>query len=164
MGAYETIIDKVVSGVKKEIAGANVQEMDALCRYASHNISYDLSSLGVESVIEDISELTMIPYSHSFVVVKALEGPALYYLIDITYSQFIPAKNKQLRIFDAWPGEELKKSRNGEELLNELLEKGYSQVDDGLLGLYLKSFDPQVEIVFTLDDLFYGAEEKKLGK
>ncbi len=162
MESYERIIDKVVGDVKKEITATNVQEMDALCRYASHNISYDLSSLGVENVVEDISEVTTIPYSHSFVIVKTFEGPVLYYLIDITYSQFVPAKNKQLRIFDAWPSEELKKSQSGELLLNRLLENGYSQVDDKLLSLYLKSFDPHVEIIFTLEDLFFTEEKKNV--
>lgn len=154
MDNIDSIIKNVVNRVKKEIAKADVSEMDGLCIYASNNISYDLASQGVANLVLDISDMIFIPYSHQFVVAKTLEGPAIYYLIDMTYSQFMPKENQKLLMFDNWPSEELKKSVRGEQLLETLLNEGYTEVDDSLLELYLKSFDPKAEMVFSLNDLF----------
>ncbi len=69
-------------------------------------------------------------YDHHFVLVP--KSSDIYYLIDLTYSQF-----------------------NNREYFEELLDQGYTEVNDSMLIIYLSIVTGQV-INQSIDDIYFG--------
>jgi len=144
----ENDIKDVVSKVKDELSLVN--ETAGLCYYASNNVLFDLDYRGIDSFVFNVRELCDIDYDHYFVLANKDEKNK--YLIDLTYSQFLE-KNDKPRFFEKWPGVILKESIEGKKILDNLTNNGYLLVDDNDFYIYLKSFNPNLEMFFTLDDL-----------
>lgn len=79
----------------------------------------------------NIRNLTDVSFDHYFLIADG-------FLIDLTYSQFLP-KNGELRFFEKWPSTVLKNSSEGEKILNSLLNDGYFKIDNNI-DVYLSSF------------------------
>ena len=137
----------IVDKVKKEIEKA--PEIDGLCFYAANNLKYDLDSENIESEIFNIRDLADIDFDHYFILAK-LDND---YLIDLTYSQFARKKGMNIRFFDNWPEEVLKSTKEGEQLLNNLIKDGYSLINDDLFYQYIHSFNEKIEPFFTIEDV-----------
>lgn len=140
-------IKAIVSKVKGEVSLAN--ESDGLCYYACNNVLYDLEDASIMADMFNIRDVIDMPYDHYFVLANESDKK---YLIDLTYEQFVK-KDGELRFFNEWPSEVLKKSEEGKNLLNNLLNDGYSLVGDSEFITYLKGFNSEFEPFFTLDDM-----------
>ncbi len=137
----------VINNVKEELSLVN--DSDGLCYYASNNVSFDLDSINIPSSIFNIRDMMVANYDHYFVIAKADE----YYLIDLTFEQFDKKDGYELRFFENWPALELQSSLEGKNLYTNLVSAGYSLVNNDALSLYLKSFNPEFECFFTLEDI-----------
>ena len=140
-------IKKIVDRVKEEIS--QVKENDGLCYFASNNVLFDLDMASIKAEMFNIREVADISFDHYFVLADSLDGK---YLIDLTYGQFVK-KDGKLRFFDRWPSEILLESKEGVEILEKLINDGYLSVSDNEFELYLKSFNPNFEMFFSLEDL-----------
>lgn len=145
----ETVID-VVNKVKLELMEA--ENTDGLCYYACNNVCYDLDKLGIYAEMFNIREMAEVDYDHYFILTKE-NDKTKNILIDLTFSQFRKQDNSELRFFDSWPLEELENSNQGKALANNLLNQGFSFIDNDDFYLYLRSFNPNLECFFTLDDI-----------
>lgn len=131
----EEIIKITIDYVLDEFKNINVSDFDGLCFYFSNNIKSYLEEQDIDVKILNIHDLTNVNYDHYFLI-------ADNFLIDLTYSQFLP-KNGKLRFFDDFPSNFLKKSLEGEKILNCLLNDGYFKIDNNL-NVYLNSFKERV--------------------
>ena len=141
-------IKDVIAKVKEELSVVN--ETAGLCYYASNNVVFDLEYKGIESFLFNVREICDIDFDHYFVLANKDENNK--YLIDLAYSQFLEKKEKP-RFFEKWPSAILNESEEGKRILDNLKNNGYLLVDDNDFYTYLKSFNPNLEIFFTLDDL-----------
>ena len=96
-----------------------------------------LEEQDIDVKIFNIHDLTNVDYDHYFLI-------ADNFLIDLTYSQFLP-KNGKLRFFDDFPSNILKKSVEGEKILSNLLNNGYFKIENNL-DLYLSSFKNKEDV------------------
>jgi len=140
----------IVNEVKSELMGA--ENNDGLCYYAANNICFDLENANISAEIFNIREMAEVDYDHYFVLTKGNEE-FKYCLIDLTFSQFDERDNHELRFFNSWPVQELKKSEKGRDLAVNLIENGYVLITDEEFYLYLNSFNSNYECFFTLDDI-----------
>ncbi len=136
MNEIDMMIQNTVESELDEIKGMS---LEGLCIYLANNIHFELENQGIKSEIFSIDEYSNTNYHHVFVVAKN-ESNKNIYLIDPSYSQFLPQKNQKLIAFDKWPTEVLKETKNGQILLNNLLKNGYSLVTNDDIKIYLNSF------------------------
>lgn len=128
----ESIIKESINKTRKEI---NFSE--GMCKVAANLVYNDLKNEHVVAKIVNTKELGL-GYEHEFVLVKDV---FIYYLIDVTYEQFI---NK------------------GTKLNEELLKNGYIHVNDKVLSSYLNSIPNTYKLdSINIDDIFYGSKAKK---
>lgn len=146
MSEYEIILKGFVNRVKNEIKSVGVDSMDGLCIYCAHNIGCDLMEMGIDYDRLDIEDLTGVPYSHQFLIVYMDD----YYLVDPTYLQF-EEKNESLILFKEWPAKVLSQTKEGRNLLNNLLNDGYSKINQNDINLYLNSFNPLMSVNYPLE-------------
>ena len=108
-----------------------------MCKVAANLVYNDLKNEHVVAKIVNTKELGL-GYEHEFVLAKDV---FIYYLIDVTYEQFI---NK------------------GTKLNEELLKNGYIHANDKVLGSYLNSIPNTYKLdSINIDDIFYGSKAKK---
>ena len=128
----ESIIKESINKTRKEI---NFSE--GMCKVAANLVYNDLKNEHVVAKIVNTKELGL-GYEHEFVLVKDV---FIYYLIDVTYEQFI---NK------------------GTKLNEELLKNGYIHANDKVLGSYLNSIPNTYKLdSINIDDIFYESKAKK---
>ena len=133
----EEIIRITIDYVLDEFKNTDVSGFDGLCFYFSNNIKSYLEEQDIDVKIFNIHDLTNVDYDHYFLI-------ADNFLIDLTYSQFLP-KNGKLRFFDDFPSNILKKSVEGEKILSNLLNNGYFKIENNL-DLYLSSFKNKEDV------------------
>lgn len=131
----EEIIRITIDYVLDEFKKTNLSDFDGLCFYFSNNIKSYLEEQDIDVKILNICDLTNVNFDHYFLIADG-------YLIDLTYRQFLP-RNGKLRFFDDFPSNVLKKSLEGEKILNCLLNDGYFKIDNNL-NVYLDSFKERV--------------------
>ena len=131
----EEIIRITIDYVLDEFKKTNLSDFDGLCFYFSNNIQSYLEEQDIDVKILNICDLTNVNFDHYFLIADG-------YLIDLTYRQFLP-RNGKLRFFDDFPSNVLKKSLEGEKILNCLLNDGYFKIDNNL-NVYLDSFKERV--------------------
>ena len=122
-------IDENISQMKV----SNVESFDGLCYFFSNNVMCDLLEQGFNVLMLNIRDYTDVNYDHYFLVANH------EYLIDLTYSQFLPKEGK-IRFFEDFPANILSKSQDGKIILNELINNYYIKLKDNYLNLYLGSF------------------------
>lgn len=131
----EEIIRITIDYVLDEFKKTNLSDFDGLCFYFSNNIKSYLEEQDIDVKILNICDLTNVNFNHYFLIADG-------YLIDLTYRQFLP-RNGKLRFFEDFPSNVLKKSLEGEKILNCLLNDGYFKIDNNL-NVYLDSFKERV--------------------
>lgn len=136
----EEYINNIVDVIKKEteISRKYNKDLERLCKVISTNINSHLKELNIDSKIVNTKEL-FNAYEHQFILssYKDKDNNINYYLIDPTYSQF---KHKDEYDFDViYPSDILNKTNEGKELLNNLLNNGYSKINDNDLKRYIGS-------------------------
>ncbi len=149
----------IIDEIKKEIVSYNI-DYSGLCKLVSNNLSIKLNEKGIHNKIINLKTL-FDAYEHEFVICFYYLDGDHFLLIDLTYSQFVNNKNQQLRenIFNNWPGDVLNATQEGQIVLNDLLQKGYIELTEENLRLYLNSFGILTPI--SIEDLM---EEKTYFK
>lgn len=127
----EEIIKITIDYVLDEVKGFNITNLDGLCFYFSQNIFSYLSEQGIDVSMYNIRDLANANFDHYFLIADG-------FLIDLTYSQFLP-RDGELRFFKDWPSNILNSSDEGRNILNNLLNNGYFKLDNNL-DIYLNSF------------------------
>ena len=69
-----------------------------------------------------------------------LAGDDEKYLIDPTYSQFLPKLNEKPILFEDFPANVLDKTEQGKIILSDLLHDGYHKLSGNDYDIYLLSF------------------------
>ena len=127
----EEIIKITIDYVLDEFRDTNISNFDGLCFYFSNNIKSYLEEQGIIADMYNIRDLSDIDYDHYFLIADG-------FLIDLTYSQFLP-KSGKLRFFEDFPSNILKSSIEGKMILNRLLKDGYFKINNNL-NVYLNCF------------------------
>ena len=127
----EEIIKITIDYVLGEFRDTNISNFDGLCFYFSNNIKSYLEEQGIPADMYNIRDLSDIDYDHYFLIADG-------FLIDLTYSQFLPKRGK-LRFFEDFPSNILKSSIEGKMILNRLLKDGYFKINNNL-HIYLNCF------------------------
>lgn len=155
----EDNINFIISEIKKEIDSYNL-DYSGLCKLISNNLSIKLNEKGIHNKIINLKTL-FDAYEHEFVICFYYFNGDHFLLIDPTYSQFVNNKNQQLRenILNNWPGDILNSTQEGQKILNDLLQKGYIELTEENLRLYLNSFG--ISSLISIEDLM---EEKNYFK
>ena len=117
--------------VFKNISEANAESMEGLCFYFANNIKADLEMMDIDAYIYNINDGN--GYNHYYLIAEN-------FLIDPTYSQFLPKENEKTISFEDFPANILVKNEKGKGILNDLLENGFHKLKDGDLDIYLSSF------------------------
>ena len=112
----EEIIRITIDYVLDEISKTNIDSFDGLCFYFSQNIKSYLEEQGIDAIMYNIRDLTNVDFDHYFLIADG-------FLIDLSYSQFLP-KNGKLRFFVDFPSNILKGSTEGKKILDNLLNNG----------------------------------------
>ena len=133
----EELIRITIDYVLDEFKDTKVSDFEGLCFYFSNNIKSYLEEQGIDVKLLNIRDLTDVDYDHYFLIADG-------FLIDLTYSQFL-SKSGEIRFFDDFPSNILKKSVEGEKILNSLLSDGYFKIDNNL-DVYLGSFKKKEDI------------------
>ena len=125
----EDQIKKAIAQTKEELDGLDLERM---CKIYSAYAVRNLLDRGVLSRFIDTKDLDS-EYSHSFVI--ALDSNSNY-LVDLTYSQF----------------------KDEEDVLFDLKENGYTQLNDEKWDHYLKVLPKENN--FTIDEAINGKQKK----
>ena len=123
------VVFKNLSEVKTE-----VDNLDGLCYYFANNIKADLEMMEIPVNMYNINEGE--GYDHYYL----LAGDNADYLIDPTYSQFLPKLNETPILFEDFPASVLEKTEQGKEILGDLLRNGYHKLSDDDFDVYLSGF------------------------
>ena len=111
-----------------------VDSVDGLCYYFANNIKADLEMMEIPVSMYNINEGK--GYNHYYL----LAGNQQDYLIDPTYSQFLPKLNEKPILFEDFPASVLEKTERGKEILGNLLHDGYHKLIDDDFDIYLSGF------------------------
>ena len=134
---YTNILDKIIKEEKDDYK-TKYENLDRLCKFMANNIKYKLKKEKIDSKIINTKNIYDM-YEHEFVLSSFidLDNNLTYYLIDPTYSQFMDKGEYSFKAI--YPPDILKKDENGKILLNNLLEYGYSKIDDNDIKRYIGS-------------------------
>ncbi len=132
----EEIIRITINEMLEEIKPTDVDNFEGLCYFCSNNLMYDLLQQEIKADMLNIRDYTGVDYDHYFLIAGDNE-----YLIDLTYSQFLP-NGGEVRFFEDFPASVLSSSEDGKDILNHLLSDYYIKLTDDSLKLYLNSFKP----------------------
>lgn len=157
------IINKVISDFMDEY-GVGLDSV-GLCKVASSVLSEKFKEFGVEETILNTKELFGF-YEHEAVLVRNMENDKLnYYLVDLTFKQFLNTGGVLRDFFHEYPADKLM-NYGKEELMfcNDLLKYGYSKVDKKLVSSYFSSFsnDDKKINISDLDKFFIENRINKL--
>ena len=117
--------------VFKNVSEANAESMDGLCFYFANNIKADLEMMDIDVKMYNINEKD--GYDHYYLIADK-------FLIDPTYSQFLPKVNESPISFEDFPVNVLMKDERGKVILKDLLENGYHKLEENDLDIYLSGF------------------------
>ena len=134
---YINILDKIIKEETDYIKIDN-PTLDRVCKIVSTNINDRLKKENIDSKIINTKNIYDM-YEHEFVLSSFidLDNNVTYYLIDPTYSQFMDKGEYDFKAI--YPPDILKKDDEGKKLLNNLLEYGYSKVNDNDIKRYIGS-------------------------
>lgn len=105
--------------------------LEGLCYYFANNIKADLEMMEIPVSIYSIGN----GYRYYLLAGKDCE-----YLIDPSYSQFLPKEGEETILFEDFPASVLEKSERGKEILGNLLHDGYHKLNCNDMDIYLDSF------------------------
>lgn len=108
--------------------------LDGLCFYFANNIKADLEMMEVPVTMYNINEGE--GYDHYYL----LAGDDSDYLIDPTYTQFLPKIGEKTILFEDFPARVLEKTERGKGILGDLLHDGYHKLEDNDMDIYLSGF------------------------
>ena len=149
------VIDNIVVKNKRELLDIT-NDIKGFCKVMANNIGSDLALENIKNCILNTKDI-INSYEHEFIIACYEENNQLkYILIDPTYEQFIEeANSKLISTLKEWPTKVLSKTDKGKSLLINLLMRGYSDVDELDVKLYLNSFiDNNINnIDFKLNDI-----------
>ena len=142
----EEKIQKCIHEVVPIIKKSN-ENLDRVCKVIANNISISLKENKIDNIIINLKHYGL--YEHEFVLSRNLSNNQInYFLIDPSFIQF---KNE-------YPYLNLKKLNSN--LLNNVINKGYSIVDDKVINDYFRSFNYEERI--DLNELFMDIKTKKI--
>lgn len=151
----EIVMKKINEIILEEInnVAIYVNNMEGLCKELSNNIKYRLDDEKIKNIKVNIRNLGA-KTEHEFLIAsfKNQDGNINYLLIDATYSQFNVKKEKPLH-FSTWPTERLEKTNR--ELLNSLLKKGFTEINEETFKNYINSF----EIDYNFEDVLLKKDD-----
>lgn len=151
----EIVMKKINEIIQEEVNDVTtyVNNMEGLCKVLSNNIKCRLDNEKIKNIKVNIRNLGL-KIEHEFLIVsfKNQDGNTNYLLIDATYSQFNVKKEKPLH-FNVWPAERLEKSNS--ELLNNLLKKGFTEINKKTFKNYINSF----EIDYNFEDVLLKKDD-----
>ena len=130
----ETVIKKAIENTKSDLEGLDYERM---CLVYSSYLYENLKDMSCLAYIIDTDDLGF-DYKHRFVLVPA--DTTDYYLIDLTYKQFI----------------------KDDEKLNKLYNDGYEMMDNDKYNYYLNKVTGSDRNI-TIDESLFK-ETKRLGK
>ncbi len=133
-----------------------VEEPEGFCKIVAINILYRLKRelVGVNITMVDLNEL--VSFDHVVLIAEYMfNGQVYHILIDPTFSQFLPRKDRILIVLDQWPGEKL-----SEDFRSELETKKIAFCDNQRFNEYLKVFGP-LENDIDLDQYLLDMRLKK---
>lgn len=129
----KTVIEEELSKVENY-----TETLEGLCKVVSSNILASLEEKGIEASLFNTQDLLGIKEHIAIIASYLYKDKLKYILIDPTYSQFLKKQKVLLHpYYNLWPSEILEKTNP--ELLKELLEEGYTEVDDTSFNEYLCS-------------------------
>ena len=111
-----------------------VKDLDGLCFYFANNIKADLEMMEIPVKMYNINEGN--GYDHYYL----LAGENMNYLIDPTFSQFLPKVNEEPILFEDFPARVLENDEKGKIILSDLLQSGYHKLIDNDFEKYLSCF------------------------
>lgn len=139
------ITKKAVEEVKKVTSN-----LEGFCKFLASEIQEKLEQKGIKNYWIDLNELIGVDHVVLIAEYRTVEGIKRL-LIDPSFSQFTKEDNKQLVKLKDWPSEKIE----DKEMVEDLLDKGLTQVDDTRWQDYLNSFG-QEENKTSLDVLLRG--------
>ena len=92
--------------VFKNVSEANAESMEGLCFYFANNIKADLEMMDIDAYIYNINDGN--GYNHYYLIAEN-------FLIDPTYSQFLPKENEKTISFEDFPANILVKNEKGKK-------------------------------------------------
>lgn len=149
----EDVLKELKIIIEEEISDARdySETMDGFCKIISNNIKLRLDELNLNSTLVNLRDYNSI-IDHEFVLssFKDKSKKVFYLLIDPTYSQFVKRNDSKLE----YPIQLLENSNY--ELLTNLLNFGYSIIDNESFKNYMDSFKLNLtidEIILSKGDL-----------
>lgn len=153
---YEPVILNIVSSEVANLS-KHTDSIDGFCKYLAEKISIKLDELGIRNDVIDLNKVLNI--DHVFIICEYMYGSSLKrFLIDPTYTQFTKKENMEIVRFDVWPSEKLSK-----DILEDLLNKGMTQIDSERFSNYLSSFRKN-KIDVNLDEFLMKLRMIEIGK
>lgn len=130
IGSVDTDIEKILEDVVKDfikVAKNGNKKLEGLCRVAATNIACELEDYKIDYRIINMYDYDL--YDHELIIARTMNGRKLdYYLIDPTFIQFK----------GFYPFTKLEESNV--YLLSNLVENGYSKIDNNDYNTYFRSF------------------------
>lgn len=145
----EKLIERIIRDAKEEVTEVTSM-MDGFCRFLANTIQTSLNNYQIKNYCLDLNELIGIDYVVLIAEYRTVDGIKRL-LIDPSFSQFTKDDNKQLVRLEEWPSEKIE----DKEMVEDLLDRGLTQVDDTRWQDYLNSFG-QEENKTSLDVLLRG--------
>ena len=142
-------------------AAFNAKSLRGACGYCSSLAMLPLNDLGLEGKLPNVYNFEMkYGTSHAFAVVTApvtnengvVEEKS--YLVDASYKQFCVPFHEEITAdhCDKLSGFYLAQTKEGMDLLNDLLVKGYTELTPRKAKLYLDSFNQNLPVFEQEDD------------
>jgi len=147
----DRLLSNIVPKIRKDYPISN--DAVGLCKVCASLVSEDLKEAGIEHIICNTHTL-LGGYEHEFVLARGLVNEELcYYLIDMTFCQFLENGEYLRDFFHEWPANRLLKLNDDSNLFaTNLLDNGFSRVDTQLLSAYLASFASDANS-FSVEDI-----------
>lgn len=125
------VINNSIKNVNNELNGLT---KDRMCKVYSSYVYNELKKNHVLARLINTSDLGF-DYEHQFILVPINKLTKDYYLIDLTYSQFV-------------------KNMEDEKIFTELLNKGYQKINNELWIKYLKNILKNNNVKSSIDEAF----------
>lgn len=106
--------------------------LDGLCYYFANNIKADLEMMEIPVTMYNINNGE--GYNHYYLLADN------DYLIDPTYTQFLPKAGEKTIMFEDFPAKILESSERGKLIVKDLVCDGYHKLSDDDLNIYLSGF------------------------
>lgn len=142
------------------------KSVDGLCKVCSLLLYDKLQQLGIESVVLNTQKLMGGGYEHEALLVRSKSNGVLtYYLVDMTFSQFLDNGGRLRDSFCEWPVNALlERDEYYSEFAQNLLERGFSTVTHSQLTTYFSCINQMNGTDFLIEDLDTFFLEQKFRK